>query len=164
MVTGPFMAEEQRKELRDRARECGVQVRTSIGDSLSHINAADLVVSMAGYNTMSEILRFRKRAIIVPRNGPSAEQRMRATIFQERGLVTMVDPLELTPARLAAEVIQSLNTPAALTWAGMPALHGISTVRNTLLSWLDEPVPGFRSAAERKAAAARGRIAAHPGI
>ena len=164
MVTGPFMAEEQRKELRDRARECGVQVRTSIGDSLSHLNAADLVVSMAGYNTMSEILRFRKRAIIVPRNGPSAEQRMRATIFQERGLVTMVDPLELTPPRLAAEIVRSLNTPVAQTWAGMPTLHGISTVKNTLLSWLDEPVPAFRSAAERKAAAARSRIAAHPGI
>jgi hypothetical protein len=89
---------------------------------------------------------------------------MRATIFQERGLVTMVDPLDLTPTRMASEIIQSLNTPAALTWAGMPALHGISTVKNTLLSWLDEPVPAFRSAAERKAAAARSRMAAHPGI
>jgi predicted glycosyltransferase len=165
MVTGPFMAEEQRKELRDLARERGVQIRTSIGDSLSHINAADLVVSMAGYNTMSEILRFKKKAIIVPRQGPSAEQRMRATIFQERGLVTMIDPLELSPARMAESIIQSLSGQSPQTWAGMPAMHGINTVKNTLLNWLDEPVPVFRSAAERKAAAARSRVAAeHPGI
>ena len=164
MVTGPFMAEEQRKALRDLARERGVQVRTSVGDSLSHLNAADLVVSMAGYNTMSEILRFKKRAIIVPRNGPSAEQRMRATIFQERGLVAMIDPLELTPARLAASIVQQMSTRTPQSFAGMPTMHGISTVKNMLLSWLDEPVPAFRSAAERKAAAARSRIAAHPGI
>jgi predicted glycosyltransferase len=164
MVTGPFMAETERKELRDAARDRGVQIRTSIGDSLSHINAADLVVSMAGYNTMSEILRFRKRAIIVPRNGPSAEQRMRASIFQERGLVTMIDPLELTPARMASEVVHSMNGSTALSWGGMPTLHGITTVKNTLLDWLDEPVPQFRSAAERKAAAARGRLTAHQNI
>lgn len=164
MVTGPFMAEEQRKTLRDLARDRGVQLRTSIGDSLSHLNAADLVVSMAGYNTMSEILRFRKRAIIVPRQGPSAEQRMRATIFEERGLVTMIDPLELSPARMAAAIIESMNSPAPQSWVGMPALHGISTVKNTLLSWLDEPRGLPRSAAERKAAAARGRVPAHPGI
>ncbi len=164
MVTGPFMAEEQRKALRDLARERGVQVRTSVGDSLSHLNAADLVVSMAGYNTMSEILRFKKRAIIVPRNGPSAEQRMRATIFQDRGLLTMIDPLELSPARMAAAILQQMNAQSPQSWAGMPALHGISTVKNTLLGWLDEPVPAFRSAAERRAAAARGRVAAHPGI
>jgi predicted glycosyltransferase len=159
MVTGPFMAEEQRKELRDRARDLGVQIRTSVGDSLSHLNAADLVVSMAGYNTMSEILRFRKRAIIVPRQGPSAEQRMRATIFEERGLVTMIDPLALSPATMAASIIQTMSVPTPQSWAGMPALHGISTVKNTLLGWLDDPVGVPKSVADRKAAA-RSRMAA----
>jgi predicted glycosyltransferase len=163
MVTGPFMAEEQRKDLRTRARDLGVQVRTSIGDSLSHLNAADLVVSMCGYNTMSEILRFRKRAIIVPRNGPSAEQRMRATIFQDRGLVTMIDPLELSPPRLAAAIAQTLNRSQASSWTGLPALHGIDTVKDTLLGWLDEPQTATRSAADRKAAA-RTRVAAPTGI
>jgi predicted glycosyltransferase len=164
MVTGPFMAEEQRKALRDRAREVGVQIRTSIGDSLSHLNAADLVVSMAGYNTMSEILRFRKRAIIVPRPGPSAEQRMRSSIFEQRGLVTTIDPLELSPARLAAAIVHGLNTRTPQSWAGMPALHGIRTVTDTLLGWIDEPMGVPRSSADRKFTAPRGRVAASPGI
>jgi predicted glycosyltransferase len=160
MVTGPFMAEEQRKTLRDRAREVGVQVRTSIGDSLSHLNAADLVVSMAGYNTMSEILRFRKPAIIVPRAGPSAEQRMRATLFQERGLVRMIDPDELSPERLASAIVESLTDRTPSSWAGMPALHGISTVVDTLLGWMDEAqAPPSRWTQDRKHAAARGKVA-----
>jgi len=159
MVTGPFMAEEQRKTLRDRAREVGVQVRTSIGDSLSHLNAADLVVSMAGYNTMSEILRFRKPAIIVPRPGPSAEQRMRARLFQERGLVRMIDPDELSPERLASAIVESLTGRTPSSWAGMPALHGISTVVDTLLGWMDEAQAPSRWTQDRKHAVARGKVA-----
>src|SRR5439155_794765 len=90
------------------AKELGVQVRTSVSDSLSHLNAADLVVSMAGYNTVSEILRFRKRAILVPRPGPSLEQRMRARIFSERGLVTAIEPEDLSAPRLATAIMESL--------------------------------------------------------
>jgi predicted glycosyltransferase len=163
MVTGPFMAEEHRKALRDKARTSGAQVRTSIEDSLSHINAADLVVSMAGYNTMSEILRFRKRAVIVPRQGPSAEQRMRATIFERRGLVTMVDPLELSPVRLAAAIVQAMNSEMPPLWSGMPALHGTGAVRDTLLGWLDEPLRASRLAADRRLVA-HGRLAAQSGL
>ncbi len=138
MVTGPFMPEEQRRQLRERAVERGVQVRTSVGDSLSHLNAAELVVSMAGYNTVSEILRFRKRAILVPRIGPSAEQRMRAGIFSQRGLVTMIDPRELSPSRLAAAIVDTLAKPAPCT-SSMPAMHGVDIVKGTLLKWLTEP-------------------------
>jgi predicted glycosyltransferase len=135
MVTGPFMPEEQRKWIREHAREHDVQVRTSVSDSLSQINAAELVVSMAGYNTVSEILRFRKRAILVPRPGPSAEQRMRATLFSQRGLVTMVDPCELSPRRLAAAIVDTLSKPAPAA-AIMPDMHGVDTVTDTLLNWV----------------------------
>src|SRR5207247_3633839 len=110
---GPLRAEEPRQPLRARARELGVQVRTTVSDSLSHLNAADLVVSMAGYNTVSEILRFRKRAILVPRPGPSLEQRMRARIFSERGLVTASDPQHLSAPRLASALTETLHHPPA---------------------------------------------------
>jgi predicted glycosyltransferase len=153
MITGPFMAEEQRKALRDRARQLSVQVRTSIDDSLSHLNAADLVVSMAGYNTMSEILRFRKRAVIVPRSGPSAEQRMRATIFEHRGLVSMVDPLQLSPASLAASIVDTMNAQGSPSAAGMPALHGVNSATDALLSLLDEDRRPSRSNGARKTTA-----------
>jgi predicted glycosyltransferase len=137
MVTGPFMPEEQRKWIRDHARARGVQVRTSTSDSLSQLNAAELVVSMAGYNTVSEILRFRKRAILVPRLGPSAEQRMRASLFSQRGLVTTIDPRELSPRRMAAAIVETLNKPAPAA-ANVPEMRGVNTVTQTMLNWLRE--------------------------
>jgi predicted glycosyltransferase len=158
MVTGPFMPEEQRRSLRDRARELGVQVRTSVSDSMSHLNAADLVVSMAGYNTVSEILRFRKRAILVPRPGPSAEQRMRATILSQRGLVTAIDPCELSPMLMASAIVDTLSRPAPSA-VQMPEMHGIDTVTRTLLNWLEASPGTARPWPERKSAPARVNLA-----
>ena len=156
MVTGPFMPEEQRKTLRDQAREFGVRVRTSVSDSLSHLNAADLVVSMAGYNTVSEILRFRKRAILVPRPGPSLEQRMRARIFSERGLVTAIDPQDLSAPRLATAIMKSLENRTAPS--EMPMMHGISTVKTTLLNWLGADQASARSWQDRHGSPARANL------
>jgi predicted glycosyltransferase len=160
MVTGPFMPDDQRKALRDRARDLGVQVRTSVSDSMSHLNAADLVVSMAGYNTVSEILRFRKRAILVPRSGPSAEQRMRASILSQRGLVTAIEPCELSATRMASAIVDALNKPAPSALQ-MPEMHGIDTVTRTLLNWLEAGPPrSARPWTEKKSAVARVNVSA----
>jgi predicted glycosyltransferase len=136
MVTGPFMPESQHRELREHAQRIGVRIHGSVGDSLSHLNAADLVVSMAGYNTMSEILRFRKPAVIVPRQGPSAEQRMRAGIFAERGLVSLVDPQDLSAARLASAIVETLTRPKPQCTDAMPGLFGIRAATDALLELL----------------------------
>jgi predicted glycosyltransferase len=136
MVTGPFMPESQHRELRERAKRLGVQIHGSVGDSLSHLNAADVVVSMAGYNTLSEILRFGKPAVIVPREGPSAEQRMRAGIFAERRLVSLVDPHDLSAARLANAIVETLTRPKPSCLGGTPGLFGIPAVTGALLEFL----------------------------
>jgi predicted glycosyltransferase len=136
MVTGPFMPESQHRELREQAKRLGVQIHGSVGDSLSHLNAADLVVSMAGYNTLSEILRFHKPAVIVPREGPSAEQRMRAGVFAERGLVSLVDPQGLSAARLASAILKALTRPRAPSTEAMPGLLGVRVATDALLEFL----------------------------
>jgi len=46
---------------------------------------------------------------VVPRAGPSAEQRMRAGLFASRGLVEMLDPLELSPEALAQRLLIALQ-------------------------------------------------------
>jgi predicted glycosyltransferase len=144
MVTGPFMPDAQRKALRDHAKALGVKIHTSIGDPMSQINAADLVVSMAGYNTLSEILRFQKNAVIVPRHGPSAEQRMRTSILAERGLVSMVDPRDLSAERLAQAIVQALHAPSQPGAHVVPCLAGIAKATNALLALL----PSGRGSAE----------------
>jgi len=76
---------------------------------LSYMNAADLVITMAGYNSLSEILHLKKKALVIPRRGPSAEQTTRARLFRERGLIDAVFPDELSPRNLAKRIMADLD-------------------------------------------------------
>lgn len=73
-------------------------------DALAYMDAADLIVSMAGYNTMNEIAALGKHAIVVPRAGWSSEQRIRAQRFSEHGLVSFLEPEEVTVEMLAKNI------------------------------------------------------------
>src|SRR6185503_1681738 len=84
VITGPFMPPELIADLNRRAMQLPIQMMESVNDSLSYISAADLVIAMAGYNTSVEILRMKKPAILIPRAGPSAEQRTRARLFADK--------------------------------------------------------------------------------
>jgi len=135
IITGPFMPVAQRRDLEMRAQGLPVKVRTTVKDMPSYIAAADVVVSMAGYNTTAEVLRMGKPAVLVPRVGPSAEQRMRARLFAERGWVQLVDPDELTPATIAEAVLHALAPPPATTDA--PDLGGLDVAVGHLVSLLE---------------------------
>jgi predicted glycosyltransferase len=88
---------------------------------------ADVVVSMAGYNTVCELLSFGRRAILVPRAEPVQEQLIRARLFAARGYFDMIEPQDLTPDNLMAKVLSSLaqgphlDTPVDLD--GLPRIH-----------------------------------------
>jgi predicted glycosyltransferase len=109
MAVGVNLAPDILQELESEAEGLPVRIVTHVEDSLSHIAAADLVVCMAGYNTLSEVLYLRKKALVVPRSGPSAEQRMRAGLFASRGLLEMLDPLELSPETMAQRLQVALQ-------------------------------------------------------
>ena len=96
---------------------------------LSYVNAADVVVSMAGYNTICEILSLRKRAIIVPRVSPVREQQIRAERMARLSLFKMVHPGELTPRVLMDAVKSELQTaqypceaPAGIEMDALPRI------------------------------------------
>lgn len=109
VVTGPFMPREQRRDLETRARATpGASVSMTVSDTLSYIAAADLVFAMCGYNTTMEILRSQTPAVLIPRSGPSAEQRTRARLFAERGWVGLVEPEELSDATIVAATLKAL--------------------------------------------------------
>jgi predicted glycosyltransferase len=109
MVTGPFMPAEQRHKLEMRSRGLPVRVRNTVSDVLSYLEATDLVISMAGYNSTVEILRSGKPAILIPRVGPSAEQRTRARLFASRNWVQYLDLSESDPDRLAQTIVLNLD-------------------------------------------------------
>jgi predicted glycosyltransferase len=77
---------------------------------------ADVVVSMAGYNTVCELLTAGVRAVLVPRAEPVQEQLIRARCLAARGAFRMVEPSELTSDRLMAAVraeIESRTMPVS---------------------------------------------------
>jgi len=108
-ITGPLMDPDQRKHLRAQARGFGARVFTSVEDVPSFINAADLVITMAGYNSLCEVVSLERKALVVPRLGPRAEQRMRAELFQQKGLIDVLDPREVSPRNLAQRIIGDLE-------------------------------------------------------
>ena len=133
VVTGPFLPESQRAELRVLARGLPVRLVHTVDDAPSYIAAADLVVGMAGYNTTVEIVSMASRALLVPRPGPSAEQRMRASRFAERGWVGWLSPESLTPELLAEAMLDALTGPPPRA-SEAPDLGGTARAVQHLLS------------------------------
>jgi len=109
MAVGVNAQPEFCRELEAEARGLPMRLVSYVDDCLGQIAAADLVVCMAGYNTLSEVLYLKKKALVVPRSGPSAEQRMRAGLFAARGLIDMLDPTDLSPENLAQRLVADLG-------------------------------------------------------
>jgi len=137
MAVGVNLPVELLEELVREAKGLPVQVLPHVDDSLSHIAAADLVVCMAGYNTLSEVLSLRKRALVVPRNGPSEEQRMRAGLFASRGLLEMLDPRDLTPEVLAQRLKMALQKEDPSVRGQTIEMNGAGRAAGRLLELLD---------------------------
>jgi predicted glycosyltransferase len=108
-ITGPLMDPDQREQLRVQARGLGARVFTCVEDVPSFINAADLVITMAGYNSLCEVVSLRRKALVMPRLGPRAEQRMRAELFQQKGLIDVLHPQEVSAKNLAHRIIEDLE-------------------------------------------------------
>jgi len=136
VITGPFMPAELIGDLSHRAAQLPIHMMESVNDSLSYISAADLVIAMAGYNTSVEILRMKKPAILIPRAGPSAEQRTRASLFADKHWVDMIDPDELTPDTLAQHISDRLGHPLEINSNHRPNLHGAAAAAKHTLGVL----------------------------
>jgi predicted glycosyltransferase len=95
-------------------------------DLASRYAAADVVVSMAGYNTVCELLSCAQRAILVPRSKPVGEQLYRARLFAARGLFDIIEPDDLRPDALLGAVLSALERPVrppAIDLDGLPRVH-----------------------------------------
>ena len=90
LITGPFMPIEQRRELAKRARPFDIKVRPFYPRMEELFGAADLVVSMGGYNTVCEILSQGTVSLIIPRDQPRQEQLIRAQALKARGLIDCI--------------------------------------------------------------------------
>lgn len=75
VIFGPQMADVRRESLLSRfSGLADINFLDFVPDLTRHYAEADIVVSMAGYNTVCELLSHEKRAVLVPRAEPVREQ------------------------------------------------------------------------------------------
>ncbi len=105
---------------------------------MSYLQAADLVISMAGYNTITEILSLCKRAVVIPRQKPSQEQLIRASRMEKNGLLKMVDPNNLTTDNFQDAIFKQLNNNSQIN--SCFNFEGLSTIREEIISLISSNV------------------------
>ena len=137
LIGGPLLADDDRSKLRHLlGTRSNIHFLDFTDQMTSYLGAADVVVSMGGYNSVCEILSLERPAIIVPRVTPRKEQLIRAETLSHRGLVEMIHPDDLTSARLLDATRQLLAGPR--TPALPVAMEGLSNVVSALHSLMPD--------------------------
>jgi predicted glycosyltransferase/nucleoside-diphosphate-sugar epimerase len=114
IVAGPLMVPADVARLRELTAGLDAEVHPFRTDMDRVIAGARGVVSMAGYNTVAELMRARKPALLVPRVRPSEEQLVRASELARNGLQEMLHPDVMTADTMAAALQRLLaRTPPA---------------------------------------------------
>jgi predicted glycosyltransferase len=154
VVAGPTMSPAHRDELKAYAAP-SVEIRSCVDDAESWIRDASAVVTLGGYNSLCEVLARRKKALVIPRSGPSAEQTTRARLFAQRGLIHTLDATDLSAPRLAESLVALLLDDGIPNLDNMPALDGAeNTARLLLEDAKHRKATVLASSAEKKLASA----------
>jgi predicted glycosyltransferase len=133
VVTGPLMSPGKRAKVAELAARChDVQVVDFTPDLPDLWRAADVAVSMGGYNSVAEILLAGTPCVIVPRVRPRLEQWIRAKALEARGLVATVDPDTLTPERLVESALVAMASGRGGPNPRRPRMDGAEGVRRAL--------------------------------
>ncbi len=107
VFTGPFMGNDDVHRLREMAAD-RIAVSRFTPDFPAWLSAADLSVSMAGYNTCMNILAARTPSLVWPFS-QNREQRLRAGRIAEMGGMRILEDIELEPDHLAGIICKALT-------------------------------------------------------
>jgi predicted glycosyltransferase len=150
VLTGPLQGAADRRSIEDAGQTLRSRVRCMpyVEDPRPLMAAADLVISMAGYNTVAELLSCNARMLLVPRDwrygehakgtaaGVEKEQPLRAAKLAEAGLASVLEHARMTPDSLAAAICVALQRPRPD--GGTFALDGATRAAAALCGMLGE--------------------------
>ncbi|MDO4905558.1 MAG: glycosyltransferase [Lautropia sp.] len=112
ILSGAMMPGPKRQRLRElTAHRQEFEVLDFVNEPIELIREARAVVAMAGYNSTMEVLALNKRAMLVPRVTPRAEQWLRASRLAELGLVDCVHPEALNSDTLSSWLADERGAP-----------------------------------------------------
>lgn len=137
VLAGPLLSDRRVGEIRNMAGELPIEIQHFVPDMTSLLARSDLVISMGGYNAVSEIMAHAKRALLVPREWPRREQLIRAERLTALGYTDLLRMSALTPESLWSHVNSALARPDApladLRASKQISLAGASFMAATLL-------------------------------
>ena len=131
LLPGPLAPEETLAALKIEAAKVGAKVMDFVDSSSPYMAAADLVICTAGYNTATQVLRYARRALMIPRVMHRQEQLIRATLLSELGCVRFLHPDHLDPQTLGETISACLaNGDEALSQARATGLFNFQGAEN----------------------------------
>lgn len=135
VFAGPLMPESVYRRLEALARlRRNVRLARYTPNLPAELRQAELSVSMAGYNTVMDILSTKVRALVYPvtANG-DREQSLRAAKLAKMGVLAVLDEGKLEPTRLASEIRHALRSkPSQVTLNLAGASNSASLLREYL--------------------------------
>ena len=132
------MPKNKRSDVFKRAKKLGVLVFHFYRQMEKILAAADLVISMGGYNTLCELMSQKTLTLLIPRETPRMEQTIRAECFKERNLVDYIPWQSLSPDILSQKV-------TALLEASSPYQEAMAGFRMTAFDVMRERIETFRN-------------------
>ena len=135
LVTGPSMPLDARRRVaRAAAGRPGRRIVRFLSEPTRLVRRAAHVVAMGGYNTICEVLSFRKSALIVPRVAPRREQLIRAKRLEALGLIDVLHPADLTPRALSDWLARERTPPLARRRVDLDGLTRVPRLVEELLA------------------------------
>ena len=138
LITGPFMPKQERRDVFKRARKLGLRTYHFYRQMEKIFAAADIVVSMGGYNTLCEILGQGTLSLLIPRETPRKEQIIRARAFHRQNLIDYIQWDNLSPGLLHEKLVALLQNPE-------PYQKAVSNFRLTGIETMQQRLREFRS-------------------
>lgn len=136
-VTGPFMPRPERELVARRAAKVKARFYHFYRRMETLMGLADAIVTMGGYNTTCEIISQGKPSLVVPREVPRLEQRIRAEALGRKGLIEFLPWDKLSPAGIREKLTRLLAEPK-------PYKDAMARFPFTALSVISERLTAFR--------------------
>jgi predicted glycosyltransferase len=137
LITGPFMPKSQRKEIFKRSKKLKIKVFHFYRQMEKILAAADLVISMGGYNTVCELMSQKTVSLLIPRDTPRLEQTLRAQCFAQRNLLDYIPWNRVSPELLHKKVDHLLQKPEVFQ-------DGMSAFKMTGFDIMRQRIQDFR--------------------
>ena len=115
-VSGPLAKRKETQTLRQLAANVGVEMFSFIAGLADLVSTVSALVCMGGYNTLVESVSRGTPTVCIPRIIPRTEQLIRAQSMARLGLLHLIEPAQLDPEVMRAEIKRALlDSRAELT-------------------------------------------------